>query len=366
MRELVHRGVAVDFCSACGATWYDGGELRRITGHGFLWGAPAALSLDDAEGPQCPRCRTGLEERRSGRAGGPTVDVCPRCSGVLLDRAELPRLQQGAAEAQLERRREQKARATDVAPQAAYASAVAAMAKEQGQRMASRLPAAPPETMLGWLFAALGLPVEEHGRQGGFPWALTGLVALIVGAGFLEVSRGVEYTTTWLAMVPRDVLAGERVVTVVTSMFGHGDLLHLLGNLYFLWLVGDDLEHRYGPLRFLALYLVCGLGGQAAVLATDAAGQVPYLGASGAIAGLMGAYMVLFPGARIVQYLRFYWRIVPLALPAWAYFLLWFGSQLVGAAVGGSGVGWWAHIGGFVVGVAIAAVTRGMEPLPGR
>jgi membrane associated rhomboid family serine protease len=178
------------------------------------------------------------------------------------------------------------------------------------------------------------------------------------------VTRGEAYTLQHFAMVPADVLAGERPLTIVTSMLGHGGLLHLLGNLYFLWLVGDDLEVRYGHLKFLVLYFVVGLAGQAAVLLTDPTGQAPYLGASGAIAGLMGMYMVLFPGARILQYLRFWWRVVPLAMPAWVYFGIWFGMQLLGHFSREGGVAWWAHIGGFLAGVAVGGVTRALAPGP--
>lgn len=145
--------------------------------------------------------------------------------------------------------------------------------------------------------------------------------------------------------------------TLVTSMFLHGSWLHLIGNMWFLWIFGDNVEDAMGPARFIIFYLLCGLAAAAAQILSNPGSPVPMVGASGAIGGVMGAYAILFP-TRPVQTLIWFglWARV-VVMPAVVMLGYWFLLQLIGTlfSVGpaSGGVAFWAHVGGFVAGVAL-------------
>jgi membrane associated rhomboid family serine protease len=144
----------------------------------------------------------------------------------------------------------------------------------------------------------------------------------------------------------------------VTTTFLHGGFFHILANMWTLWIFGDNVEDRMGPLRFLAFYLLCGIASGFLHVITNLDSTVPTIGASGAIAGVLGAYLRLYPRARIVTLVPIF--IIPFffQLPAYFYLGFWFLTQLLNGSfsVGGreaAGVAWWAHVGGFVTGLVL-------------
>jgi len=144
----------------------------------------------------------------------------------------------------------------------------------------------------------------------------------------------------------------------VTSQFLHGGFFHILANMWTLWIFGDNVEDRMGPLRFLAFYLLCGIAAGVLLWMSSPDSELPTIGASGAIAGVLGAYLRLYPRARILTLIPI--LIIPFFFELPAYFFLgfWFLSQLLNGtfSVGGhaaEGVAWWAHVGGFLAGLAI-------------
>jgi rhomboid family protein len=150
-------------------------------------------------------------------------------------------------------------------------------------------------------------------------------------------------------------------VTLVTSMFLHGGLLHLLGNMLYLWIFGKAVESALGPMRFLVLYLLCGVAAALTQALTDPAAEVPMIGASGAIAGVLGAYLVLFPRSNVVVLLWIIIFVRLIALPAVILLGIWFALQLLSALSmqpGEAGVAFWAHVGGFIAGMALVLVLR--------
>lgn len=160
----------------------------------------------------------------------------------------------------------------------------------------------------------------------------------------------------------RHPLDGPPWLTVLTHMFMHGGVLHLLGNMWFLWVFGGNVEGRLGAFRFLLFYLLAGAAAAAAQIAVGPFSSIPMVGASGAISAVMGAYLVLFPTA-------FVWTLVPwvvpiLPIPAVVFLVLWFVLQAyngVGALLSetsGGGVAWWAHAGGFAAGVAMTLYAK--------
>lgn len=142
--------------------------------------------------------------------------------------------------------------------------------------------------------------------------------------------------------------------TLVTSMFMHGGWLHLLGNVWFLWVFGNNVEDAMGHVRFLVFYIACGLAAAGAQVLVDPSSPVPMVGASGAISGVMGAYAILYPRVRIhtlVVLIIFFFRV---EIPAWAMLGYWFLLQLLGTGVEQvGGVAFWAHVGGFLAGALL-------------
>ncbi len=152
-------------------------------------------------------------------------------------------------------------------------------------------------------------------------------------------------------------VGGLRWGTLLTSMFMHGGWGHLIGNMWFLWVFGNNIEDSMGHLRFALFYILCGVAASAAHILSGPGSAVPTVGASGAISGVMGAYLLLYPRVRVYTlfFFVFFIRVVP--LPAWFQLLYWlaiqviFGFATLGAE--GGGVAFWAHVGGFVAGLAL-------------
>lgn len=207
-----------------------------------------------------------------------------------------------------------------------------------------------------------------------FAFVTVGLIVACVAAYLWQLSLGpgVERALLALGAVPA-VITGERTlppalvlvppgVTLVTSMFLHGGVMHLIGNMAFLWIFGDNVEDAMGHLRFLVFYLLTGVIAGLAHIAMNPDSTVPAVGASGAISGVLGAYLVLHPKAQV---LTVFVRVL-VTLPAFVVLGLWIGFQLVsayldpGREVGG--VAWWAHIGGFVAGALLVLVFRRRNP----
>jgi membrane associated rhomboid family serine protease len=152
-------------------------------------------------------------------------------------------------------------------------------------------------------------------------------------------------------------------LTPLTCIFLHGSWMHIIGNLWFLYIFGDNVEDRFGHAGFVAFYVVCGLAASLAHLALNPASTAPTIGASGAIAGVMGAYMVLYPRAQVLALIPIFVIFYTFVVPAPVFLGIWFLMQFfsgVGEAsqASGAGVAWWAHVGGFVAGAAIALVMR--------
>ena len=184
----------------------------------------------------------------------------------------------------------------------------------------------------------------------------------------VSLAAGGEAAVLGLGAIPAVVFGSRELVpglvlvpatlTLVTSMFLHGGWMHLLGNMLFLWIFGDNVEDSMGHLRFLVFYLVCGVAAALAHAALNADSTVPMVGASGAISGVLGAYLVLHPRTQVL--VLFMYMVT--RLPAFVVLGLWIGMQVVNASmvggVEGGGTAWWAHIGGFIAGAALIVPFR--------
>lgn len=145
-------------------------------------------------------------------------------------------------------------------------------------------------------------------------------------------------------------------VTLLTSLFLHGDVFHIAGNMLFLYIFGAAVEDRFGHARFLCFYLAAGVAAGLAMVWMEPASRMAVIGASGAIAGVLGSYFLLYPRARIVTLIPLLVFVEVIEVPAVLYLLLWFALQLYAGVQGGGGVAWWAHVGGFLFGVALAPI----------
>ncbi len=207
------------------------------------------------------------------------------------------------------------------------------------------------------------IPLRDTNRSANFPvmnWLILIANALVF---FYEISLSqadlVQFSNQF-ALVPAQVNDApvHYAITVVTSMFMHAGWFHVLSNLWVLFIFGDNVEDRMGPLTYLFFYLLCGTA--AALLQTfifpDS--QIPVIGASGAIAGVLGAYMFYFPRARVVTLIPIFFFISLVEVQALIFILFWFVIQLFSglASIGieSGGVAWWAHIGGFLVGLVLS------------
>jgi membrane associated rhomboid family serine protease len=151
---------------------------------------------------------------------------------------------------------------------------------------------------------------------------------------------------------------GRQVSNLFTSMFMHGSWMHLLGNMWFLWLFGNNIEDSMTRPRFVVFYLLCGLAAALLQVLTNPSSSVPMVGASGAISGVMGAYLVLYPRVRVFAMVPIGFFLTSVALPAWLMLVYWVAIQVISGltAIGGQpggGVAFWAHVGGFVAGLVL-------------
>ena len=194
------------------------------------------------------------------------------------------------------------------------------------------------------------------------------LYELSLGSGIETLFRSAGVTPLEFAVrtdVPPAAPLGIFYTTLLTSMFLHGGFLHIASNMLFLWIFGDNVEDRLGHLKFIGFYLLCGLGASAAHIYLNWNSTVPSVGASGAIAGVLAGYMLLFPSATIRTLLFLGPFITMTRVPAIIMIGFWFVTQLVSglAALGPSaqttGVAFWAHVGGFVVGLPLVLLLKG-------
>jgi membrane associated rhomboid family serine protease len=154
------------------------------------------------------------------------------------------------------------------------------------------------------------------------------------------------------------------IIPIFTSMFLHGGWLHLLGNMWFLHIFGDNVEDRVGHLNYILFYLLCGIVAAMSQTLLNPRSQIPMVGASGAIAGVLGAYFLLFPHSRILTLIPIFIFIQFVEIPAFVFLILWFLLQFLMGTVSVSegGVAWWAHIGGFVAGLILVYFFKKSEP----
>ncbi len=229
------------------------------------------------------------------------------------------------------------------------------------------------------------IPYHDENETQRTPYVTFALIALSVIAWLFVQGAGAALplaeSVCNLGLIPGELTAslppgtpfpmGERIVcltdpgrqlpNVLTSMFLHGSWMHLIGNMWFLWLFGNNIEDAMTRPRFVAFYLLSGLGAALAQVLADPSSGVPMVGASGAISGVMGAYLVLFPRVRVYTMIPLGFFFTNMALPAWVMLIYWAFLQIAGGVTSifaeqTGGVAFWAHVGGFAAGVVLIKV----------
>ncbi|MBK6658917.1 MAG: rhomboid family intramembrane serine protease [Proteobacteria bacterium] len=234
-------------------------------------------------------------------------------------------------------------------------------------------------------------PIRDDNPQILTPYATWAIVALNIAAWVLVQGLGREpalaSSICTLGLLPGELLghlqAGVGIPlspyarcviaesgnwsTVITHMFLHGGWMHLIGNLWFLWIFGNNVEDSMGHGRFVAFYLLCGLAAAALQVAANPGAAIPMVGASGAIGGVMGAYVMLYPRVNVHMLFWFGFYVTTFAIPAFWMLGYWFLVQMIGGlgslGAQGGGVAFWAHVGGFVAGAALVYLFRDRELL---
>ncbi len=206
------------------------------------------------------------------------------------------------------------------------------------------------------------IPLKDENPTQRFPVVTVVLITLNILVFLYQVfsPEGLQHFIYRMGAIPYEITHFTTIselprisppLTLLTSLFLHGSFFHLFGNMLYLWIFGNNIEDFLGPFRYILFYLLSGLGASLVHIIFHPSSKVPMIGASGAIAGVLGAYFLLYPAARVLS-LVFIW-ILP--VPAFFILGLWFVAQVMNIGIGG-GVAWFAHIGGFLIGIALIRI----------
>jgi len=214
------------------------------------------------------------------------------------------------------------------------------------------------------------IPIRDTTRSTNYPIVNNIIIALNVLVFIVEIAQGSrqnQFIITY-GLVPARYSVpaiasyfstSQQIFAFFSFMFLHGGFWHLLANMWFLYIFGDNVEDRLGPFRYLVFFLLCGWASGVFHLITNWHSQVPTIGASGAIAGVMGAYLVLYPNSRILTFIPIFFIPYFIEIPAFFFLGLWFLIQFFSAAAShghAGGIAWWAHVGGFISGIVLLKV----------
>ncbi len=218
-------------------------------------------------------------------------------------------------------------------------------------------------------------PLRDENPAETFPFMTVGLIIINIAVFIYQLSLGTEYSLRQFiytySLIPYEITHGVSLfpgiqkipyLTILTSMFLHGGFIHIIGNMWYLWIFGNNVEDTLGHFKFTLFYLLCGLGGTFGHILSGPNSQIPSLGASGAIAGVLGAYLILFPTARILTLVPLFYFIQIVRLPALLLIGFWFILQLFSGVAAitspqqGGGIAWFAHIGGFLTGFLLILI----------
>jgi membrane associated rhomboid family serine protease len=334
LRTVRQRDGVYFFCDQCGGRAVTVPQIRRAAGDRFATQLLREINRAAISTARpCPFCEGKMRQFQNAQPPL-TLDSCRPCGAVWFDAGEFEAIPEGAIESTDElllRGRE-------------------AMAAEKVKQIAESASAeeSVPEEKWKWLAALFGMPVEldapEMARLPWLTWSLSAIIALVSILAFFDLQNAVDH----FGLIPSQAWRCGGF-TFISSFFLHAGIWHLVSNLYFFLVFGDNVEDYLGPWKFACLILVSALGGDILALLFDPRSDMPSVGASGGISGVLAFYALQFPKVRLAFFLRFCW----LRIPAWGAFALWVLLQVITAIEQVSGmtqISGLAHLGGVAVG----------------
>jgi membrane associated rhomboid family serine protease/Zn-finger nucleic acid-binding protein len=363
LREKRYHEIAVDTCPACRGIWFDQNELVGfihlfLEDHQDLPNSTIQLSkaitsteLLDEPCRCCPRCGAPLNKINYAYDSNIIVDKCVSCDGIWVDGPEVKQL----------------AVYTKGNPKLDKLGVSLAEHVTEQQELHDMIETAPvlAGSVGAWLFLPkIILPVGDDTERRTVPVVTLGIILTNIAVLLWMYLMWEDLPSFFAAygFVPQRIMAGEGKFTFVSAMFLHAGVAHIAGNTLFLWIFGDNVEDAFGHILFAGFYLACGICASLTFLLLHMDSNVAGLGASGAIGGVMGAYFVLYPQARVKTFVI----CTVLKIPAYLYLGLWFLCQLLFVCAYGAQerIGFSAHTGGFAAGIVLALLLRLVRPCP--
>jgi len=348
MVTQIINGVEVDFCLKCQGIWFDKLELEKVLGSNKDNLLMELSSSGKVSNFTCPKCYSYLYQIELIQGSGIIVETCFKCDGFFLDKGELIKLKAHIKLNNIPISTKNKKPINNE-------ESTVLLYKKQQKPVDTYMFDVESFPVQFFQFAT-GLPIEKAPTDKLFT-PVTGTLIAINTFIFLFTYfvGGLEKWVPILGMIPQNIVHGDRLITIFTSMFTHGGWFHIIGNMYFLFVTGDDVEKIMGPWWFLIFYLCGGFMADLGQLVMSSNSIIPHIGASGAISVLIGAYVVMLPKRRFFfRIFYFLWFNFKLEVPVYVYIVFWFGLQLLNAKLNTQGIAWWTHISGFTFGVIVA------------
>lgn len=351
--------VRVDTCAKCRGMWFDTATLRRYLGRLLterkdiphdtpeLHKQAAAVKNLKEETRACPRCEIAMGKINYAYDSNVFLDRCPECEGLWVDDGEILKLAIFT-------------KGNPLTDKIAHGIASLSTKREQRRNLVEAMKGLNQRVSpLRGVVPLIILPLGDERTRSIVPFFTFGLIAanLLLFAAEVWWINDIETFIRTFGLIPVDVLAGTNLQTLGSHMFLHAGIIHVLGNMWFLWVFGDNIEEDLGHIAFLAFYFASGIAAALIHVAANVESSTPCIGASGAISGILGAYFFLHRNNSVS--LLVFFRVIQ--VPAWIFIGAWFVVQIAYAVLAQAtdvetGVAWYAHIGGFVAGGSIALV----------
>ncbi len=350
-------GVEIEYCLKCGGMWFDSNELEKVLGGNKPKFFSELSSSGKISGYTCPKCFVYIYQMELIQGSGIIAETCFKCDGFFLDKGELVKLKDyiNLNQIKISIKHEKTIDKVNKEPIPIY--------KQHNQ----------PSDV--YMFDVESFPVKFFQFLTGFPiekapsgpllTPVTGTLIALNSIIFLYTYffGGLNKWTVTLGMVPNEITNGHQLITILTSMFMHGSWLHLIGNMYFLFVTGDDVEKRLGSFWFTIFYFAGGIIATLGQIVVSPTSTIPHIGASGAISALMGAYVIILPKRKFFfRFFYFLWFNFSFEVPVYAYLIFWFLLQMLNAHLKTAGVAWHTHITGFLFGMLIALIIWYFKP----
>lgn len=387
LRAVNIAGIEIDACPACEGAWFDQREVETFLRNRRALPSyvPAEARLWSASVRSCPVCGNRMQTLLANSVFPFDIDMCPKDEGYWFDRGELDEVLSISAGKALKLKpvdasSDELGLNEGVRRQVARIEEGAPLRRHPEEVVPDFSPVSffdlPPSKKL---LAFLGLPVESgslyEARSTMNLLIMFGNVAVFAFMMYMSGSyRGLwgDFPEDWymrFGLVPQRFSAAPLASahTLLTSMFIHGGIVHLLGNMFFLFTAGDDVERRIGHVPYLMFYLLAGVVADLISMLSGCGPAVPHVGASGAISGVMGAYLALCPHKNFYLWafrVLLFGRLI--AVSAWLYLVFWFGTQVLSLRFGNPGIDYWAHIGGFAFGYVAGKIVHSAQGFNAR